>query len=119
MNPLSKTQIMEKISVPMDIYESTKEMTIIIPLSWVDKKSMKIWITNYQLFITGQRKGLQMREDMQAVKQDCYRGDFEQVVSLPNGINFEKIHSKFTSENILIVTIPKIYIPETVSIELE
>ena len=116
---MTRKNIMEKISVPMDIYESTKEMTIIIPLSGVDKKSIKIWITNYQLYISGLRKSPSLREDMIAVKQDCYWGDFEQVVSLPNGINFEKIHSKFTIENVLIVTIPKIYIPDTVSIELE
>lgn len=110
---------MEKITIPMDIYESNKEMSIILPLSWVDKKTIKIRITNYHLYITGNRKSPQMRDDMIPVKQDCYRWEFEQVVALPNGINFDKIHSKFTTENILIVTVAKLYIPDTVSIELE
>ena len=110
---------MEKIIIPMDIYESNKEMSIVTPLSWVDKKTIKIWITNYQLYIKWQRKSPQLREDMISVKQECYRWEFEQIISLPNGINFDKIHSKFTAENILIVTVPKLYIPDTVSIELE
>lgn len=111
--------MMEKISIPMDIYESTKEMVIVVPLSWVDKKSIKIRITNYKLYISGNRKSPEFRDDLIAVKQDCYRWEFEQFVSLPNGINFEKIHSKFTSENILLITVAKLYIPDTVSIDLE
>ena len=42
---------MAKIDIPMDIYESAKELVVIIPLAGVDKKSLEMNMEDYRLIL--------------------------------------------------------------------
>lgn len=110
---------MTKIDIPMDIYESSKELVVIIPLAWVDKQSLSISMDEYKLTLKGMRNMPKLKDDLLSVKGDCYRWEFSQIIDLPAGIYLDRIHSKITQDNILMIIVPKILAPDRVAIEIE
>lgn len=42
---------MTNIGIPMDIYESPREIVIIVPLGGVDKKSVELFFDDFQLML--------------------------------------------------------------------
>lgn len=42
---------MTTIDIPMDMYESSKELVVIIPLAGVDKQSLQMNLDDYRLVI--------------------------------------------------------------------
>lgn len=110
---------MTKIDIPMDIYESDKELVVLIPLAGVDKQSLSISMDDYKLLLKGTRSVPKLKSDLMSVRSDCYRGDFSQFIDLPAGIYLDRIHSKITQDNILMIIVPKIITPDKVDIEIE
>jgi len=106
-------------SIPYDIYESPQELVIILPLGWVDKKSLKLEIKDYRLVITGKRTKIKVKDNCIPLREDCYRGEISQIIDLPPQVYFDKIHSKLTPENILQIIVPKALVPEKISLEVE
>lgn len=109
----------EKLSIPYDIYESPEEIFIVIPLGGVNKNSLNLAIQDYKLHITGKREKLNIKTNLNPIKEQCYWWEIEQSINLPNHIYFDKIHSKLTSENILHIIIPKALIPEKIKVDIE
>lgn len=107
------------VDIPVDIYNSNDEMVIVAPLGWVDKKSIDISLEKNVLFISWERKLPNFKENLMPMQQDCYWWVFNRAIELPQNIYFDKIHSKLTQENILMVIIPKIIIPEKLKLEVE
>lgn len=97
----------------MDIYESPREIVIIVPLGWVDKKSVELFFDDFQLMLKWIRMKPQLKEDLVMQQDECYRGEFTQTVQLPPYVYFDRIHSEITTDNILIVTVPKSLHPGT------
>lgn len=106
------------VSIPYDVYESTKEMVIVLPLAWVAKKDIELTLSQYELTITWKRSKPTLKSDLSIVKEECYWWEFIQIISLPQWVFFEKIHSSFWSDNILTITIPKLQIPEKIQISI-
>ncbi len=98
---------MANIGIPMDIYESPREIVMIIPLWGVDKKSVELYFDDFQLMIKGVRTMPKLKEDLIIQQDECYRGEFTQTVSLPPYVYFDRIHSEISPDNILIITVPK------------
>ncbi len=98
---------MSVISIPTDIYESPREIVVLIPLWWVDKQSIELFCEDYKLQIKWIRAKPTLKEDFVLQQDECYWGEFQQEVQLPPYVYFEHIHSLVTIDNILIVTIPK------------
>ncbi|HMT00992.1 MAG TPA: Hsp20/alpha crystallin family protein [Candidatus Absconditabacterales bacterium] len=109
---------MEEIQIPFDVYESTKEIVLVIPLGGVEKKSIKLEFEDYKLILSGERKSPKLKEDFQALKQDVYRGEFKQEIQVPPNIYFDRIQSKLSADNILTIIIPKALIPEKIKLEV-
>ncbi len=107
------------INIPYDIYESPNEMVIIMPLGWVKKETVDIFIDDYRLVIRWERKKIELKDDCVPLKEDCYRWDIEQKLDLPPQAYFDKIHSKLTSDNILQIIVPKSIVPEKIKLEVE
>ena len=104
------------VQIPSDIYESSKEMVVILPLAGVSKSDILLTLNQYELTITGTRTRPRLKSDITNVQEECYRGDFTQTINLPQWVFFEKIHSHFGADNILTITIPKLQIPEQIKI---
>jgi HSP20 family molecular chaperone IbpA len=107
------------VSIPYDVYESAKEMVVVLPLAGVSKSDINLTLNQYELTIMWVRTKPRLKADLSNVKEECYRGDFIQVISLPQGVFFEKIHSHFGADNILTITIPKLQIPEKIQVAID
>lgn len=105
--------------IPYDIFDSAQEILVVLPLWWVKKESLKIQIQDYRLEIQGERILPEIKENLLAVQEECYRGQIHQIIDLPAQVYFDKIHSKLTPENILLIVIPKASIPEQIAITIE
>ena len=105
--------------IPYDMYESSQELLIIMPLGGVKKESLSLKIEDYKLLIEGERSNPEVKENLVSIREECYRGTLHQIIDLPAQIYFEKIHSKLTPENTLQIIIPKALVPEKIVVEIE
>lgn len=105
--------------IPYDMYESSQELLIIMPLGGVKKESLSLKIEDYKLLIEGERSNPEVKENLVSIREECYWGKLHQIIDLPAQIYFEKIHSKLTPENTLQIIIPKALIPEKILVEIE
>ena len=105
--------------IPYDMYESSQELLIIMPLGGVKKESLSLKIEDYKLLIEGERSNPEVKENLVSIREECYWGILHQIIDLPAQIYFEKIHSKLTPENTLQIIIPKALVPEKIVVEIE
>ena len=105
--------------IPDDMYESSQELLIIMPLGGVKKESLSLKIEDYKLLIEGERSNPEVKENLVSIREECYWGKLHQIIDLPAQIYFEKIHSKLTPENTLQIIIPKALVPEKIVVEIE
>ena len=105
--------------IPYDMYESSQELLIIMPLGGVKKESLSLKIEDYKLLIEGERSNPEVKENLVSIREECYWGKLHQIIDLPAQIYFEKIHSKLTPENTLQIIIPKALVPEKIVGEIE
>ena len=105
--------------IPYDMYESSQELLIIMPLGGVKKESLSLKIEDYKLLIEGERSNPEVKENLVSIREECYWGKLHQIIDLPAQIYFEKIHSKLTPENTLQIIIPKALLPEKIVVEIE
>lgn len=110
---------MASVQIPMDVYQSPRELVIIIPLGGVQKKSVEIFFEEYKLIITGKRTQPKIKEDLLPLQQECYRGEFRQEVQLPPHIYFDRIQSSISTENILQIVVPKSLVPEKMKVNVD
>jgi len=85
--------------IPYDMYESSQELLIIMPLGGVKKESLSLKIEDYKLLIEGERSNPEVKENLVSIREECYWGKLHQIIDLPAQIYFEKIHSKLTADN--------------------
>lgn len=105
--------------IPYDIYESSQEIVIIMPLWGVKKETIRLTIEDYKLILEGERILIPLKENLLPVKEECYRGKIRQIIDLPAQIYFDRIHSKLSPENILWIIIPKALVPEKITLQIE
>ena len=105
--------------IPYDMYESSQELLIIMPLGGVKKESLSLKIEDYKILIEGERSNPEVKENLVSIREECYWGKLHQIIDLPAQIYFEKIHSKLTPENTLQIIIPKALLPEKIVVEIE
>lgn len=109
----------EQIEIPVDIYDSATEFVVVMPLGGVEKSSVQLTLEQTQLTISGFRKKPTLKEILLPVAEECYRGSFTKNVELPANSYFNKIHSELTPDNILLVIVPKVIIPEKIMVHIQ
>lgn len=109
---------MAYIQIPYDIYESTREVVLVVPLWGIKRDSITVEIKDYQLFITGRRYKPQLKDDLLSVEENCYWGEIKTVIDLPPTVYFKDIHVSLSQENIMTIIVPKNIEPEHIKIEI-
>lgn len=102
----------EYIEIPTDVYESREELVVIVPLGGVAKESIKVRFVDGVLQISGERAAPKLRDGFVPLEQQCYRGVFDKQVPLPASVYHDKVHVECYADNILVVIIPKMIVPE-------
>ena len=105
--------------IPYDMYESPQELCILLPLGGVKKDSLSLRIQDYRLVISGERQKPEIKDSCLPLREDCYRWPIRQEIDLPPQVYFDKIHSKLTPDNVLLIIVPKALIPEKIALEVE
>lgn len=105
--------------IPVDIYESEKEIVMLIPLWGIEKETLHLSLQDYKLKVKWIRRKPSLRKDFHLIQEECYRGPIELSLSIPTNIIYDQIHSNLTKENILAITLPKYGVPTDISIDIE
>ncbi len=106
------------VDVPVDMYASSSEIVIVIPVWWTNKESLSITLDKKSLIIRWERVAPVFKETIVPLQEMCFWWIFEKRVELPDSVYFDKIHSELTPENILIVTVPKIMRPDEIPVNI-
>ena len=109
----------ENIQIPMDIYESDQELVILVPMWGVLKSSVKISLENTSLHLEGVREKPDIKDTLVEKQQQCFWWEFSKSIQLPNNVYFDKIHSKLTKDNVLVIVVPKVVIPSKTEIQIQ
>jgi hypothetical protein len=59
-----------------------------------------------------------LKETLKPVVAECFWWEFVRKIELPQNVYFDKISSTLTPENVLIISVPKIIIPDKLEIKL-
>lgn len=114
-----KKQKESQVDIPVDLYDSPTEFVVVMPLWWVDKQSVSLTLSETTLTIKATRTPPKLKDALAPKQQKCFWGSFVKHVTLPANSYFNNIHSTLTPENILIVTVPKVFIPEELTVDIQ
>ncbi len=109
----------EKIDIPVDIYESDQEILIVVPLWWVSKDTISVYLEKTSLILSWSRKMSDLKESLTPVQEECFWWNFCKTINLPQNVYFEKISSSLSKENILTIVVPKVIIPEKLELDIK
>ena len=108
-----------KVEIPIDVYDSEQEILIVIPLWWVGRDSIEVFLEKTNLIVKWNRVLPNLKETLSPVQQDCFWWEFSNIIQLPHNVYFDKIQTSINKENILLITVPKIIIPEKIKLEIK
>lgn len=106
------------IDVPVDVYTSSSEIIVVIPVGWTNKESITLTLDNSHLIVRGERVLPKLKESLVPLSEQCFWWGFEKRIELPNHVYFDKIHSELTQDNILVITVPKVMRPDEIPIKI-
>lgn len=107
---------MWSVDIPVDIFDSPTEFVVVIPLWWVEKSSVQLSLQGLLLTITWTRMKPDIKDSLSPVSQKCYRWTFKKVLEIPSNSYFNNIHSELSPTNILTIIVPKVIVPESITV---
>jgi len=110
---------MQQIDIPVDLYDSPQEFVVVMPLWGVQKSSVHLYLEKDILVIIGERKVPTLKKNLTQTMGSCFRWSFQRKIKLPGSVAFDRIHSQLTSENILVVVVPKVILSEEIQVDIE
>jgi len=90
----------------VDIIENDDDFTVNVELPGVDKKDVKITVTDGILTLKGEKKQSYENKTDRFQRLERAFGSFERSFTLPASVNSEKIEATYTN-GILTISIPK------------
>lgn len=90
---------------PVEIYETTEELTIVAELPGLSEKEVDISFNNGQLVLSGERKA-EETEGRNYHRNERWYGKFERAFQLPAAYDPERIEAKLRN-GVLTVTLQK------------
>jgi HSP20 family protein len=95
-----------ELSPAVDIYDSKDAVLVRANIPGMKKDEIEVSIEQGTLLIKGEKKGEEKFEDKKTVREERFYGSFTRAISLPQGIDHEKV--KATYENgVLELSFPK------------
>jgi len=90
----------------VDIIENADDFTVNVELPGVDRKDVKITVTDGVLTLKGEKKHTYENSSDRFQRLERIFGSFERSFTLPTSVNSEKIEASYAN-GILTITIPK------------
>lgn len=106
------------VDVPVDVYTSSSEILIVIPVGGTSKESISVSLEESTLIVRGERVLPYIKESAVPLQETCFWWVFEKRIDLPDHIYFDKIHSELTPENVLMIVVPKVMRPDEIPVKI-
>lgn len=90
----------------LDVYETKKEVIIIVDIPGIDPKEVAVSITEGSLTIKGERKKDPDLKDEELYRAEREFGAFQRMIQLPSEVAADKAKASYTN-GVLKITIPK------------
>lgn len=110
---------MQQVDIPIDMFDSPQETVVIMPLGGVDKSSVQIVLEQDCLLISWERTMPTLKKHLAQTLGSCFRWSFQRRIPLHGKIAFDRIHSQLTPENILMIVVPKILLPDQIAVDIK
>lgn len=95
----------------IDVIESEKAYELRAELPGIDKKELNISVKNDVLTISGEKKGEEKKEGDDYYCCERRFGNFERSFRMADTVDSENVSAEY-KEGVLVVTVPKVEIPE-------
>ncbi len=102
----------------IDIDETEKEVIVSVSAPGMDKKNIKVDISDNVLTISGERKEEEEKKGKNKYMREQFYGSFKRSVRLPFDLKSENAKASY-KDGILTITIPKTKENKTKSINIE
>lgn len=104
----------------IDMFEMGEYLMIKAELPGLEKKDIKLTVTNDVLTIEGMRKEAKKVEEEHYFAHETFYGNFLRRIALPIGLKTDDIEAKF-KRGILEIVIPKeeAFLPKEIPVEVE
>ena len=97
-----------KGKLAIDIYDQDDKLVIVAPIAGIKTKDLNIKAEGNSLIIEGHRDHIEkLSNEVDFLFKECFWGNFERKIILPNNLNTDKIEANFKS-GILTIEIPKL-----------
>ena len=116
--PESQGLFDRSVSPAIDVVEHADRFTVECDLPGIDQKDIDISIASGVLTIRGEKKTEKKSEKSKVYKKETWEGSFQKTVSLPTGVDADKVEATFT-DGVLKITLPKREEAKTKKIELK
>ena len=116
--PESQGLFDRRVSPAIDVVEHADRFTVECDLPGIDQKDIDISIALGVLTIRGEKKTEKKSEKSKVYKKETWEGSFQKTVSLPTGVDADKVEATFT-DGVLKITLPKREEAKTKKIELK
>ena len=116
--PESQGLFDRRVSPAIDVVEHADRFTVECDLPGIDQKDIDISIASGVLTIRGEKKTEKKSEKSKVYKKETWEGSFQKTVSLPTGVDADKVEATFT-DGVLKITLPKREEAKTKKIELK
>ncbi len=104
----------------VESYMKKNSLVVKVDLPGIDPKDLDISIVGNQLVIKGERKAVEEEKEGDYILKETAYGAFERCLTLPEGIDTEKVHASYKN-GVLEITMPakKEALPRKVTVEVE
>jgi HSP20 family protein len=116
--PESQGLFDRRVSPVIDVVEHADRFTVECDLPGIDQKDIDISIASGVLTIRGEKKTEKKSEKTKVYKKETWEGSFQRTVSMPSGVDGDKVEATFT-DGVLKITLPKREEAKTKRIELK
>ena len=111
-------ELPELVTPHMDLIERDDEVLVRAELPGVEKKDLKLDLSDDLLTIRGERRREEKTEEGEVYRAEIARGAFSRTIRLPQTVDFEQAEAKFT-DGMLEVRLPKTHKTERRRIEVK
>ncbi|NOX34741.1 MAG: Hsp20/alpha crystallin family protein [Deltaproteobacteria bacterium] len=111
-NPFFSNMAGDILKPHLDLGATEKEYTVSVEIPGVEKKDVKLEITNDTLAIRGEKKQENEEKNKHFYRLERSYGSFQRVLSLPDDADRDRVNAVF-KKGILTITIPRKALPES------
>ncbi len=104
----------------VDCFVKDGKFWVRVELPGIDPKDIDLSVVGNQLIIKGSRKAHEEVKEEEYLMRELYYGSFERTVTLPEGVETDKIHAAY-KDGILEISMPceSARLPRKIHIEVE